>query len=171
MQISENSLEAESGPPSSRCAYLRDVLSRIGDKWTIFVVGALSGGPLRFNQLKRQVEGISQRMLTRTLRAGLRQTDFAARYGGDEFVILLPFQTPAEALTMVERLRRAISGLEVGIRLSISAGIAGHTPEAPMQSGEALLGLADAALYQAKRGGRNRVVVLDSREALGETRV
>ena len=116
--------------------------------------------------------------LTRSLRAGLRQTDFAARYGGDEFVILLPYQTSTEALRMVERLRRAVSKLQIfdaegeplDLELTFSAGIAGHTPETPIQSGEALLQLADAALYQAKRSGRNRVVVLEPREATTETR-
>ncbi|MEZ5339820.1 MAG: helix-turn-helix domain-containing protein [bacterium] len=51
------------------CRALGEVLARIGDKWTIFVVGELSRGPLRFNELKRRVDGISQRMLTRTLRS------------------------------------------------------------------------------------------------------
>ncbi len=117
--------------------------------------------------------------LTRSLRAGLRQTDFAARFGGDEFVILLPYQTSAEALRMVERLRRTVSQLQVldaegrplELQLTLSAGIAGHTPEAPKQSGEALLQLADAALYQAKRSGRNRVVVLEPQEPTTESRV
>jgi DNA-binding HxlR family transcriptional regulator len=44
------------------------VLARVGDKWSVLVVGALSDGPLRFSALKREIEGISQRMLTLTLR-------------------------------------------------------------------------------------------------------
>jgi DNA-binding HxlR family transcriptional regulator len=44
------------------------VLARIGDKWTILVIMALSSGSLRFNELKRMLDGISQRMLTLTLR-------------------------------------------------------------------------------------------------------
>ena len=47
---------------------VRDVLARVGDKWSVLVVGALSDGPLRFSALKREIEGISQRMLTLTLR-------------------------------------------------------------------------------------------------------
>jgi diguanylate cyclase (GGDEF)-like protein len=116
--------------------------------------------------------------LARTLRAGLRQTDFAARYGGDEFVILLPYQSPTDALAIVERLRRSVSELEVpgpegektGMQLSLSAGISGHTPGAPAQSVEVLLQQADAALYQAKREGRNRAVVLDERARASESR-
>ena len=50
------------------CAAMSDVLSRIGDKWSVMVVGQLSDGPVRFNTLKRDIGGISQRMLTLTLR-------------------------------------------------------------------------------------------------------
>jgi len=52
----------------SNCRAMSDVLNRIGDKWSVMVVGMLSGGTLRFNELKRQINGISQRMLTLTLR-------------------------------------------------------------------------------------------------------
>lgn len=47
----------------------RDVLDRIGDRWTVLVVGSLSSGPLRFSELGRRISGISQKMLTQTLRA------------------------------------------------------------------------------------------------------
>lgn len=47
---------------------VRDVLARVGDKWSVLVVGNLSEGPRRFSELKRTIEGISQRMLTLTLR-------------------------------------------------------------------------------------------------------
>ena len=52
----------------SNCRAMSDVLNRIGDKWSVMVVGMLSRGTLRFNELKRQINGISQRMLTLTLR-------------------------------------------------------------------------------------------------------
>jgi DNA-binding HxlR family transcriptional regulator len=55
-----------------RCHALGAVLDRIGDKWAIMVVGALSRGPMRFNALKRQIGGVSQRMLTLTLRGMVR---------------------------------------------------------------------------------------------------
>lgn len=59
------------GRPSARedlpCP-IRDVLDRIGDAWSVLVLTTLEPGPLRFNQLRRQVEDISQRMLTVTLR-------------------------------------------------------------------------------------------------------
>nr|WP_245885811.1 helix-turn-helix domain-containing protein [Xylanimonas oleitrophica] len=46
----------------------RHILDRIGDRWTVLVVGVLSGGTARFSELRRRVEGISQKMLTQTLR-------------------------------------------------------------------------------------------------------
>ncbi|UGQ11539.1 helix-turn-helix transcriptional regulator [Yinghuangia sp. ASG 101] len=48
---------------------VRDVLTRVGDKWTILVIGALAPGPLRFTALHRQIAGISHRMLSQTLRS------------------------------------------------------------------------------------------------------
>jgi DNA-binding HxlR family transcriptional regulator len=53
---------------SSNCTAMSDVLNRIGDKWSVMVVGILSRGTLRFNELKRAINGVSQRMLTLTLR-------------------------------------------------------------------------------------------------------
>ena len=53
----------------ARCRIVANVLDRIGDKWTIMVVGALSDGPMRFNAMMRKIGGVSHRMLTLTLRA------------------------------------------------------------------------------------------------------
>ncbi|THF69615.1 helix-turn-helix transcriptional regulator [Deinococcus sp. Arct2-2] len=62
ISVPENALSA------ADCKGLADVLSSVGDKWTILVVGALSNGPLRYNEVQRRVSGISQRMLTLTLK-------------------------------------------------------------------------------------------------------
>jgi DNA-binding HxlR family transcriptional regulator len=51
------------------CRAISEVLARIGDKWTVLVVNLLGEGPKRFSEIKREVGGISQRMLTLTLRA------------------------------------------------------------------------------------------------------
>ncbi len=51
------------------CRAVSEVLSRVGDKWTVLVVSTLGGGPKRFNELRRALGSISQRMLTLTLRA------------------------------------------------------------------------------------------------------
>ena len=51
------------------CRPITDILNRVGDKWSVMVVMVLGGGPKRFSELKRAIEGISQRMLTRTVQA------------------------------------------------------------------------------------------------------
>jgi DNA-binding HxlR family transcriptional regulator len=51
------------------CLAVREVLDRVGDKWSILLIGLLHSGPRRFSDLRRSIEGISQRMLTLTLRA------------------------------------------------------------------------------------------------------
>lgn len=55
-------------PPQGDTRAAADMLARIGDKWTVFVIRALWPGPLRYNALHRSVDGISQRMLTLTLK-------------------------------------------------------------------------------------------------------
>jgi DNA-binding HxlR family transcriptional regulator len=60
------------------CRAIGEVLSRIGDKWTILVVGLLSHGPARFNEIRRTIGGISQRMLTLTVR-GLERDGLVTR--------------------------------------------------------------------------------------------
>jgi DNA-binding HxlR family transcriptional regulator len=60
------------------CRTVTDVLSRVGDKWSVQVVMQLGEGPLRFNALRRAIDGISQRMLTRTLR-GLERDGLVSR--------------------------------------------------------------------------------------------
>ena len=68
----------EDSRPSSDCTAVNDILSTIGDKWTVLIVMTLSKGPMRFNEIRRAVDGISQRMLTLTLR-GLERDGFATR--------------------------------------------------------------------------------------------
>jgi DNA-binding HxlR family transcriptional regulator len=60
------------------CRAISDVLARIGDKWSVLVVTRLGAGPLRFNELRRSIGGISQRMLTLTLR-GLERDGLVTR--------------------------------------------------------------------------------------------
>lgn len=60
------------------CLAVREVLNRVGDKWSVFIVGMLGDGPLRFSELRRSIEGISQRMLTLTLR-GLERDGLVKR--------------------------------------------------------------------------------------------
>src|ERR1700751_3787704 len=60
------------------CRAVSEVLARVGDKWSVLAVTRLSGGPLRFNELRRSIGGISQRMLTLTLR-GLERDGLITR--------------------------------------------------------------------------------------------
>ncbi|TCM43266.1 helix-turn-helix domain-containing protein [Novosphingobium sp. ST904] len=70
-QIAES--PPETGPAivhsASACRVIGDILSRVGDKWSMLVVMTLLEGDLHFNELKREINGISQQMLSRTLRA------------------------------------------------------------------------------------------------------
>ncbi|HXH64631.1 MAG TPA: helix-turn-helix domain-containing protein [Mariprofundaceae bacterium] len=60
------------------CPAVREVLNRVGDKWSVLIVALLGDGPKRFNELRRAVDGISQRMLTLTLR-GLERDGLISR--------------------------------------------------------------------------------------------
>nr|WP_234881940.1 helix-turn-helix domain-containing protein [Agrobacterium larrymoorei] len=62
----------------AKCRLLGQILDRVGDKWTIMTVGALSDGPLRFNAIMRRIGGVSHRMLTLTLR-GLERDGMVLR--------------------------------------------------------------------------------------------
>ena len=55
--------------PYARDCPSRQLLDRIGDRWTVLIIGILEDGPLRFSQISRRVDGISQKMLTQTLRS------------------------------------------------------------------------------------------------------
>jgi diguanylate cyclase (GGDEF)-like protein len=87
-------------------------------------------------------------------RLALRPYDMLARYGGEEFSVVLPGCTIEDALALVERLRAGTPEGE-----SCSAGLAEWDGREPA---EALVGRADAALYQAKRAGRDRAVVANA---------
>ena len=65
-------------PSHDRCLAAREVLNRVGDKWSVYVVALLGQGPRRFSELRRTIEGISQRMLTLTLR-GLERDGLVTR--------------------------------------------------------------------------------------------
>lgn len=94
--------------------------------------------------------------VARALRSGARQSDLAARVGGDEFVLLAPSTPRPAAVALGERIRSLLAGQGIG-GLTVSLGVA--TVEKDRSSGASVLReTADVALYEAKRQGRNRVV-------------
>lgn len=88
---------------------------------------------------------------------GVAAPAFVGRYGGEELLLILPGADAAAGAEAAERVRRGVEGLEVvpGLRVTISAGVAASSAGETVES---LIQRADAALYDAKRGGRNRVV-------------
>jgi diguanylate cyclase (GGDEF)-like protein len=110
------------------------------------------------------------RAVTDALRSQLRGYDLAGRFGGEEFVVLLPQAREQDALNVAERLRAHIAGLSVPVddgdesagcvRLTISVGVASLDGESRELTD--LLAAADAALYHAKETGRNKTHVISA---------
>lgn len=105
------------------------------------------------------------RGLADVIRSQLRQTDLAARWGGDEFAVLAPSTSADAAVALAERIRAAIPRQSGKWELSGSLGVASIDPAAGEDAVDSatLMRAADAALYEAKRTGRNKVVVAPSR--------
>ena len=94
-----------------------------------------------------------------TLRHGVRTSDFAGRWGGEEFVVLLPDTDHAGALQLAETIRASLEGLKVpGVTAHITASLGVATLPDHAPDGASLIRAADRALYAAKAAGRNRVV-------------
>lgn len=109
------------------------------------------------------------RELAQRIDAQVRASDVAARFGGEEFVILLPDTTSADGQHLAERIRTAVAAAPFelpeggAVDVTVSIGIAEFTPangDTDLKSlGDALIARADVALYGAKAAGRDRVVV------------
>ncbi|GEJ57240.1 diguanylate cyclase [Anaeromyxobacter diazotrophicus] len=115
------------------------------------------------DQLGHAAGDAAIRAVGEVIRRELRETDFAARYGGDEFVVLLPHTSAAEARVLTERVRDRLTEAAPEVRGSLvkvaaSFGVAA-LDEGPLdQAADALVRRADTALYAAKRAGRGQVV-------------
>lgn len=108
------------------------------------------------------------RMVGQVLRASVRTGDLPARYGGEEFVVLLPGTSADGARVVGERLRIRLAAArleakEGPLRITASIGVATVRGPGCMAQSDDLIARADKALYEAKRSGRNRVVLAEPR--------
>ena len=103
----------------------------------------------------------------------VRASDLVARYGGDEFIVLLPYASSQQALVVAERIRAGVAAIlvDAGLRddkepftITLSIGIAEMWHEPADDNVERIIQRADDALYEAKRGGRNRTVIFGQGE-------
>jgi diguanylate cyclase (GGDEF)-like protein len=101
--------------------------------------------------------------VARLLRQSVRSRDLAARWGGEEFLLLLPDTSAAEAVVVAERIRQRIDAAVIemgGTTLPVSATL-GVAERKGQETLDQLLARADEALYQGKHAGRNRIVCMD----------
>jgi diguanylate cyclase (GGDEF)-like protein len=130
------------GIPLSLILFDIDHFKRINDGW-----GHAAGDQV-LGEIARETQHL------------LRRTDLVGRYGGEEFVVLLPETELAEAMSLARRLNWQISQKVIVFKrgsplvVTVSAGVAALAPD---ENGEKLIQRADQALYRAKEGGRNRV--------------
>ena len=106
------------------------------------------------------------RRVAETLDASLRTVDGLGRYGGEEFLVVMPGADLEEGGTVAERLRSAVADCTFGdiapdLRVTISIGLTEVAPDEPL---DRAIDRADAALYRAKHGGRNRVNADDRKQ-------
>ena len=104
----------------------------------------------------------------RLIRECCRTSDLAARYGGDEFVLLLPGSDITQAAAIAERVRSRVEASDMpqfGEQITVSLGVASYNFK---ESEEELIARADQALYQAKQGGRNCVCQWSGQQARTE---
>jgi len=109
--------------------------------------------------------------IARCLPGVLREYDSAGRFGGEEFVLLLPHTRAVDAFRIADRVRDHISGLSLhtsdgqSVRVTVSVGVAALDAGSRRELSE-LLAAADAALYRAKRDGRNQVQMISTTRGL-----
>lgn len=101
---------------------------------------------------------------------GVRRIDTAARYGGDEFVVLLPETDPTGAFVLAEKIRIGVNDLELdlpeeAVRPSLSVGVVSYPDDG--QTADELMISADRAMYTSKRAGKNRVTGVNVPDASG----
>ncbi len=138
--------------------YLEDVRQQCIDRGRIMAVALIDVDHFkRYNDSFGHQAGDAllielAKLLSRNLR---RAEDLVARYGGEEFLVVLPGAGEYTGRRVIESMRRAVEESDLGV--TISAGVHAATPDEDMQV-EQMIAAADAAMYKAKKAGRNRVV-------------
>ena len=130
-----------SGSPLSLVMFDIDHFKQVNDKW---------GHP---------VGDVVLRAVSKTIMDQTRETDFCARYGGEEIAVLMPLTGISNCHRIAERIRKKIEEEKIGdqkIAVTISGGITTVNPD--MKTVHDFIESADRALYQAKNDGRNRLV-------------
>ena len=89
---------------TDNCRAVADVLARIGDKWTVYIVRLLAAGPMRFNEMRREVSAISQRMLSLTLR-GLERDGLVKRTVSSTIPPRVDYELTSKGLTLIDPLK------------------------------------------------------------------
>ena len=124
------------GLPLGLCFFDVDHFKRVNDSF----------GHLVGDAVLKQVAGQAQ--------SSIRRSDLVCRWGGEEFVIIAPNSNRAQLLQVAEKVRQAVVGMPCTPAVTVSLGVAAFPEDG--DDVEALLGVADGALYRAKTGGRNR---------------
>ncbi len=139
----EKSLADRGEPSFSLCIFDLDDFKRVNDTY-----GHLAGDMVL-------------RTLVQAIKNDVREQDYVARYGGEEFVVILAYPDMDEAIACAERIKALASslrfpGLPDDFRITISMGV---TRYLPVESLDAIISRADAALYRAKSSGKNKITV------------
>jgi diguanylate cyclase (GGDEF)-like protein len=171
------STDALTGLPNKRsleAAIVRDLARADRDKtWLSLVVVDVDHFKKVNDTHGHAIGDVVLQSVAQALARHLRAGDLAGRYGGEEFVLILPGSNVIGARIAAERIRKALEGLAVetpnGV-LKVTASFGGAAISGPgcAKGRDSLFARADAALYEAKRTGRNRVVIADAAHATDE---
>jgi diguanylate cyclase (GGDEF)-like protein len=106
----------------------------------------------------------------KAIKNSIRACDIAARYGGEEFIVVLPETELKEAMVVAERLRKTVEDLTItanshSINVTISVGLTSYIVSKGKKNKSDIISEADAALYQAKKNGRNNICVYNNNGA------